>query len=167
MGCNAKKIGTAVPNRSSDYWSCICISNNVIEYNCTWFRAAVTYSTVVCCLSSLYSWHISWRGIWRLACWLQLDLNFSNETNFIFLAYFITWPQMTFELGMWPLTSLTYESSHVAFMTQVWLQLDFTVSKKTSHSCRSKSLVIIWPKYANALIIIIVKMEIRPNMVQW
>ena len=32
---------------------------------------------------------------------------------------------MTFDLGMWPLTSLTYEGSHIASMAQVWLELVF------------------------------------------
>ena len=36
-----------------------------------------------------------------------------------------SWPHMTFDLGIWPLTSLTYEGSHVASMTRVSLQLVF------------------------------------------
>ena len=30
---------------------------------------------------------------------------------------------VTFDLGVWPLTSLTYDGSHVASMTQVSMQL--------------------------------------------
>ena len=35
--------------------------------------------------------------------WSKSDINFSNEANFTFSAYLTTWPQMTFDLGMWPL----------------------------------------------------------------
>ena len=45
--------------------------------------------------------------------------------NITLLAHFTTWSQMTFDLGMWPLTLLTYEGSHVTSMTHVWFQLDF------------------------------------------
>ena len=54
--------------------------------------------------------------------WFQWDLNFSNDTPFTFSAYLTTWPQMTFDLDMWPLTSSTNEGSHVASMTQFWLK---------------------------------------------
>ena len=54
--------------------------------------------------------------------WFQSDFNFSNEATFTFLAYLTTWPQMTFDLDMWPLTSSTNEGSHVASMTQLWLK---------------------------------------------
>ena len=66
-------------------------------------------------------------NMWHLTSWtyedfhitsinqvkFQLDFNFSNEAKFTFSGYFTTWPQMTFDLGMWPLTSSTNESSHV------------------------------------------------------
>ena len=64
--------------------------------------------------------------------WFQLDFNFSNESNFTFSAYLTTWPQMTFDLNMWPLTSLLYKGSHVASMTQVWFQLDFNFSNESN-----------------------------------
>ena len=50
------------------------------------------------------------------------NVNFSNGAIFTFLVYLTTWPQMTFDLDMWPLTSSTNEGSHVASMTQLWLK---------------------------------------------
>ena len=52
----------------------------------------------------------------------QSNFNFSNEITFTFSACLTTWPQMTFDLDMWPLTSLTYEGSHVASIIQLWLK---------------------------------------------
>ena len=77
-----------------------------------------------------------WPDIWPLTAWtykgshivsinkvwFQLDFNFSNEGTFTFSAYLTTWPKMTFDLDMRPLTSSTNESSHVASMTQLWLK---------------------------------------------
>ena len=54
--------------------------------------------------------------------WFQSDFNFSIEATFTFSAYSTTWPQMTFDPDMWPLTSSTNEGSHVASMTQLWLK---------------------------------------------
>ena len=50
------------------------------------------------------------------------DFNFSNEAIFTFSAYLTTWPQMTSDLNIWPLTSLTNEGFHVASMIQLWLK---------------------------------------------
>ena len=46
--------------------------------------------------------------------WFQSDINFSNEAIFTLSAYLTTWPRMTFDLSMWPLTSSTNEGSHAA-----------------------------------------------------
>ena len=54
--------------------------------------------------------------------WFKSDFNFSNEGIFTFSAYLTTWPQMTFDLDIWPLTSSTNEGSHVASMTQLCLK---------------------------------------------
>ena len=43
--------------------------------------------------------------------WIWLDFISLTETNLTFSAYLTTWPQMTFDLGMWSLTSWTYEGS--------------------------------------------------------
>ena len=56
--------------------------------------------------------------------WFQLDFNFLNKAIFTFSAYLTTWPQMTFDLGMWPLISWTYEGSHIISINQVWFQSD-------------------------------------------
>ena len=47
---------------------------------------------------------------------------FQMRLTFTFSAYLATWPQMIFDLDMWPLTSSTDEGSHVASMTQLWLK---------------------------------------------
>ena len=54
--------------------------------------------------------------------WFQSDFNFSNEVNFTFWTHLTTWPQMSFDLDMRPLTSSTNEGSHDASMTQLWLK---------------------------------------------
>ena len=54
--------------------------------------------------------------------WFQWDLNFSKETKITKTNIFlVTWAQMTFDLSTWPLTSLTYEGTLIAFSAQVWL----------------------------------------------
>ena len=51
------------------------------------------------------------------------DLNFSNEATFTFSAYLTTWPQMTFDLDMWPLTISTNAGPHDACIyDQLWLK---------------------------------------------
>ena len=54
--------------------------------------------------------------------WFKSYFNFSNEAIFTFSAYLTTWPQMTFDLDMWPLTPSINDGSHVAPMTQRWLK---------------------------------------------
>jgi hypothetical protein len=56
---------------------------------------------------------------------------------------------MTFDLGMWPLTTLTYESSHVASMIKRWLQLDFNFSNETNFTLAAYNLTLhdLWPWY--------------------
>ena len=55
-------------------------------------------------------------GIWHLTAWthegfhiklidqvwFKLGINFSNGAIFTFIVYLTTWPQMTFDLDMWP-----------------------------------------------------------------
>ena len=54
--------------------------------------------------------------------WSQSDFNFSKETQITKTKFFhLTWPQMTLDLGTWPLTSLTYEGTPIASLTEVWL----------------------------------------------
>ena len=56
--------------------------------------------------------------------------NFSNEAIFTFSAYITTWPQMTFDLGTWPLTAWTYEGSHILSINQVWFKSDINFSNE-------------------------------------
>ena len=83
--------------------------------------------------------------------WFKLHFNFSNETIFTFSAYLTTWPQMTYDLGIWPLTTWTYEGSHIISINQVWFQLDFQLFKwghfyifSLSYNLTSDDL---WPWY--------------------
>ena len=78
-------------------------------------------------------WPFITCGIWPLIAWLyessriksinqvwfRSDFNFSNEATFTFSAYLKPWPQMTFDLNMWHLTSSTNKSSHAASETQL------------------------------------------------
>ena len=53
---------------------------------------------------------------------------FSNEVNFTFWANLTPKPLMTFDLGIWPLTTWTYEGSHNYCINKpslalIWLQL--------------------------------------------
>ena len=78
----------------------------------------------------LWPWYMTFdcMNIWRVTyfinnqVWFKSDINFPNETIFTFSAYLTTWPQMTFDLDIWNLTSSTNEGSHVASMTQLWLK---------------------------------------------
>ena len=49
---------------------------------------------------------------------------------FTFSAYLTTWPQMTFDLGTWPLTAWTYEGSHIIPINHVWLKSDINFSNE-------------------------------------
>ena len=78
----------------------------------------------------LWPWYMTFdrMNIWGFSYYInnpslvsiRLQL-FNREATFTFSAY-LTWHQMTFDLDMWPLTSLTNEGSHVASMTQLWLK---------------------------------------------
>ena len=64
--------------------------------------------------------------------WFQSDFNFSKENQITKTNIFhLTWPQMTLDLSMWPLTSLTFEGAPIASLTQVKLWSDFNFSKET------------------------------------
>ena len=76
--------------------------------------------------------------------WFQSDFNFSNKVNFTFSAYHTTWPQMTFDLGRWPLTSWTYEGSNITSINQVWFQSDFNFSNEANFTF--SAYLIIWPQ---------------------
>ena len=64
--------------------------------------------------------------------WFKSDFNFSNEAIFTFSAYLTTWPQMTFDCGIWPLTAWTYEGSNIISINQVWFQSDFNLSSEAA-----------------------------------
>ena len=63
----------------------------------------------VCVCDKIAAENLNWINIWRSPCSIydNRTSNFSNDTNFT------TWPQITFDLIMWPLTLSTYEDSHV------------------------------------------------------
>ena len=85
--------------------------------------------------------------------WFQSDFNFSIETNFTFSAYLTTWLHMTFDLGMWALTSSTNYSSHVISINQVWFKSDFKLFNWGQFCIFSLSYNLtsydLWPWYVN------------------
>ena len=62
----------------------------------------------------------------------QSDFNFSNEVNFTFWPHLTTWPLMTFDLSIWPLTTWTYKGSHNLSINQAWFQSDFNFSNEAA-----------------------------------
>ena len=54
-----------------------------------------------------------------------------GKKKYKFYIFYLTWPQMTLDLGTWPLTSLTYRRTPMASLTQGWFQSDFNFSKET------------------------------------
>ena len=82
--------------------------------------------------------------------WLQSDFNFSNEAIFTFSAYLTTWPQMTFDLGILPLTAWTYEGSHIISINQVWFQSDFNFSNEATFTF--SAYLTTWPQMTFDLI---------------
>ena len=112
-----------------------CEGSYIISINQVWFQLGFNFSNEVnitftahvttSLLTLVYDlWpHKYTKGPISInQVWFQLDLNFSNEATFIFSAYLTTWPQMTFDLDTWPLTSSTNEGFHAASMTQLWLK---------------------------------------------
>ena len=81
--------------------------------------------------------------------WFQSDFNFSIEANFTFSAYLTTWPQMTFDLGMQPLTSSTNEGSCVISINQVWFQSDFNFSNEANFAF--SAYLTTWPHMTSDL----------------
>ena len=69
----------------------------------------------------LHLWPLtSWRCegsyiVSLIQVWFQSDFNFSNEVNFTFWIHRTTWPLMTFDLGIWPLTVWTFKRSHIVY----------------------------------------------------
>ena len=65
---------------------------------------------------------------------------------FIFSACITTWPQMTFDLGIWPLTTWTYEDSHIISINQlqVWFQSNFNFSNEANFTY--SAYLITWPQ---------------------
>ena len=76
--------------------------------------------------------------------WFQSDFNFSNETTFTFSAYCTTWPQITFDLGIWPLTAWTYEGSHIISINQVCFQSDYKFTNEVTFTF--SAYLTTWPQ---------------------
>ena len=66
-----------------------------------------------------------------------------------------TWPQMTFDLGIWPLTAWTYEGSHIISINQVWFQSDFNFSNEATFtfSAYNSTSDDLWPWYVTFVLI--------------
>ena len=136
--------------------------SHITSINQVWFQSDFNFSNEVNFTFSAY--HTTWPqmtfdlGRWPLTAWtlegsnitsinqvwFQSDFNFSNEANFTFSAYLIIWPQMTFDLGRWPLTSWTLEGSNITSINQVWFQSDFNFSNEANFTF--SAYLIIWPQ---------------------
>ena len=77
--------------------------------------------------------------------WFKSDFNFSNEATLTFSACLTTWPQMTVDLGIWPLTAWTYEGSHIISINQVWFQSDFNFWPLSHFQPISQLIYDLWP----------------------
>ena len=134
--------------------------SHIISVNQVWFKSDFNFSNETIFTFSAYL--TTWPqmtfdlGIWPLTTWTyegshiisinqvwcQSDFNFSNEATFTFSAYLTTWPQMTFDLSIWPLTTWTYEGSHMS-INQVWSQLDFNLSNEVTFTF--SAYLTTWP----------------------
>ena len=63
---------------------------------------------------------------------------------FTFSAYLTTWPQMTFDLGIWPLIAWTYDGSHITSIHQVWFKSDFNFSNEAIFTF--SAYLTTWPQ---------------------
>ena len=63
---------------------------------------------------------------------ILIVLKYANKSKFTFSSYLTSWPQMTFDLDLWPLTAWPYESSHIIPINQVWFQSDFNFSNEAT-----------------------------------
>ena len=97
-------------------------SNEAINFTFSTYLTTWPEMTFDLCMWPMTSWTFEGSHITSInQIWFKTDFNYSNEANFTFSAYLTTWPQMAFDLDMWPLTS-TNEGPHVASMTQLWLK---------------------------------------------
>ena len=93
--------------------------------------------------------------LWPLTSWpydpycihkpsnFQSEYNFSNESNLTFSALLTTWPQMAFDLGMWLLTSWTYEGFYITSINHVY-QLDLIHSHESNFKFSALQLDLTW-----------------------
>ena len=105
--------------------------------------------TLICDLLTAWTYK-GFHIIWINQVWFKSDFNFSNEAICTFSAYLTTWPQMTFDLGICPLTTWSYEESHGPShiisinINKVWVQSDFNFSNEATFSLFSAYLTT-WP----------------------
>ena len=99
----------------------------------------------------LWPWYMTFdhMNIWQFPyytnqVWFKSDFNFSTEAIFTFSAFHTTWPQMTFDLGTWPLTAWTYYGSHIITINQVWFQSNFIFSNEVTFIF--SAYLITWPQ---------------------
>ena len=107
----------------------------------------------------LWPWYMTFdcMNIWRFPYYInksslvQIGLQLFKWDHFTCSAYFTTWPQMTFDPDIWPLTAWTYEGSHVISINQVWFQLDFQLLTRGHFHIFSLSYNVtsddLWPWY--------------------
>ena len=95
-------------------------------------------------------WPFDRMNIWRFPYYIskpslvQIRLQFFKWDHFHIFSLLTTWPQVAFDLGIWPLTTWTYKGSHIISRNQVWFQLDFNFSNEATFTF--SAYLTIWPQ---------------------
>ena len=69
--------------------------------------------------------------------WFWLVLKYANESTFTFSGYHTSWPHMTFDIHLWPLTLWTCESFHI--ISIMYHDSPIALCTSRSRSCIFKS----------------------------
>ena len=81
--------------------------------------------------------------------WFQSNFTISIEVIFFFLGQsynLTTWPLMTYDFDIWPLTTRTFKGSHIVFIYHVWFQSDFNFSKEATFTFSAYPHFLTWPQ---------------------
>ena len=138
-------------NLSTMLYNCICRDISCHSIGHKWLHAVPIQSQLryrhifVCKKSNLtQTWNFSWQGVIGIRCGHKMTFDliniqriphcifdpglvtiglqlFKGDSNNENQQFDITWHEMTLDLGMWTLTSLTYEGPPSASLTKVWL----------------------------------------------
>ena len=73
-----------------------------------------------------------YMNIWRFSYYINNHWFQTSTFQMRSFSHFhlTTWPQMTFDPGIWPLMAWTHEGSQIISISQVWFHLDFNYSNE-------------------------------------